>query len=115
MLTGQLRDGDQLPSIRALARELQVSIITTKRAYEELEREGILSVSTGRGSFVRAGGIESSRRGQLEQLEDRLREAAELARMLGLDDEQFARMAQMQYGGKRNAASHTTKKLEESS
>lgn len=99
VLTGSLQDGDQLPSIRALARELQVSIITTKRAYEELEREGILNVSTGRGTFVRAKGIEHSRQSQLEQLQGELQKAAEQARMLGLDREQFGRLAQSLFDG----------------
>lgn len=97
VLTGTLADGDQLPSIRALARELQVSIITTKRAYEELEREGILSVATGRGSFVRAEGIEGSRRVQLEALEAQLTEAAAMAKNLGLDQQQFAALASKTY------------------
>jgi GntR family transcriptional regulator len=97
VLTGALHDGDQLPSIRALARELQVSIITTKRAYEELEREGILAVSAGRGSFVRADSIATSRKTQLDQLTASLSEAAGQAKVLGLGGEQFAELARETY------------------
>jgi GntR family transcriptional regulator len=97
VLTGALHDGDQLPSIRALARELQVSIITTKRAYDELEREGILAVTAGRGSYVRAAGIEGSRKTQLEQLKTSLADDAAGARVLGLSAEQFAALARESY------------------
>lgn len=94
---GVLRDGDQLPSIRALARDLRVSIITTKRAYEELEREGLLSVSTGRGTFVRAKGIEASRQNRVKELEQQMNSAAGQALVLGLAEADFIRMASEQY------------------
>lgn len=54
ILNGDLREGDALPSMRLLAKELRISIITTKRAYEELEREGFIESFIGRGSFVKA-------------------------------------------------------------
>ena len=54
ILNGRLKDGDALPSMRLLAKELRISIITTKRAYEELEREGYIESFTGKGSFVKA-------------------------------------------------------------
>ena len=54
ILTGHLKEGDALPSMRLLAKELRISIITTKRAYEELEREGYIESYTGNGSFVKS-------------------------------------------------------------
>ena len=53
IMTGELKEGDALPSMRILAKELKISIITTKRAYEDLEREGFIESFTGRGSFVK--------------------------------------------------------------
>ena len=54
VMNGTLKEGDLLPSMRVLAKELRISVITTKRAYEELEREGFITTVVGRGSFVRA-------------------------------------------------------------
>jgi GntR family transcriptional regulator len=53
IMNGELKEGDALPSMRLLAKELRISIITTKRAYEELEREGYIESYTGKGSFVK--------------------------------------------------------------
>ena len=53
IITGELREGDALPSMRILAKELKISIITTKRAYEDLERDGFIESVTGKGSFVK--------------------------------------------------------------
>ena len=54
-MIGELSEGDILPSMRLLAKELRISVITTKRAYEELEREGFIETATGRGSFIEIG------------------------------------------------------------
>ena len=53
IMTGELKEGDALPSMRVLAKELKISIITTKRAYEDLERDGFIESVTGKGSFVK--------------------------------------------------------------
>ena len=53
IMTGELAEGDALPSMRVLAKELKISIITTKRAYEDLERDGFIESVTGKGSFVK--------------------------------------------------------------
>lgn len=97
VLQGALQDGDQLPSIRALARDLQVSIITTKRAYEELEREGILMVSTGRGTFIRAQGVETNKLAQQEELYTAMGQAAGLAKRLKLSQAEFIELAARAY------------------
>jgi GntR family transcriptional regulator len=80
--------GKELPSIRTLAVTLRVSVITVKRAYEELEREGVIVTRHGRGSFV-ADRVALASDLQEQQLDEHLAEAANLARLLGLSDEQL--------------------------
>ncbi len=80
--------GFELPSIRALAAEVQVSVITVKRAYLELEREGVIVTRQGKGSFV-ADGADLGRRLQQQELSDHLTAAASLAHLLGLSDEEL--------------------------
>ena len=82
--SGALKSGEQLPSIRALARDLRISVITTKRAYEELERDGFITTVAGKGSFVAAQNLELAREGSLREIEEHLQSAAELARHIGL-------------------------------
>lgn len=84
IMTGSLKEGDALPSMRQLAKELHISVITTKRAYEELEREGFLETSTGRGSFVAGGNQEMLREQQLRQVEESLQKAVDLAKTAGI-------------------------------
>lgn len=70
IMSGSLHEGDALPSMRYLAKELRISMITTKRAYEELEREGYISSYVGKGSFVRAANqefIKEQNRLEMEQ------------------------------------------------
>ena len=85
ILTGELRPGDALPSLRLLAKELRISVISTKRAYEELEREGFIVSLTGKGSFVAGTNTELIREEHLHRLEDHLREAVALSRLCDLD------------------------------
>jgi GntR family transcriptional regulator len=80
--------GKELPSIRALAVSLRVSVITVKRAYEELEREGVIVTRHGRGSFVADRAALASDL-QEQTLDEHLAEAANLARLLGLSDEEL--------------------------
>lgn len=72
IITGALPDGETLPSIRNLARQLQISVITTKRAYEELEREGLIETVGGKGSFVAGANREYLREKRLGLLEGKL-------------------------------------------
>ncbi len=78
--------GYELPSIRALAADVSVSVITIKRAYLELEREGVIVTRQGKGSFV-ADGKDLGRRLQQQELDEHLAAAAELSYVLGLDIE----------------------------
>ena len=80
ILSGALQAGDALPSMRLLAKELRISVITTKRAYEELERDGFLVTVTGKGSFVAAQNAELLREEALRRTEQALRAAVDTAR-----------------------------------
>ena len=93
ILSGALRPGDALPSIRLLARELRISVITTKRAYEELEREGLIVTQTGRGSFVAEVSGERLREEQRRAVEKHLADAVHAAKMGGLTAEEFIEIA----------------------
>lgn len=79
ILSGETAPGELLPSIRALARDLRVSVITTKRAYDELERDGFINTVAGRGCFVAERSAEWAREEQLRQIEEHLTAAVELA------------------------------------
>lgn len=90
---GRLKEGDALPSIRLLAKELRISVITTKRAYEELEREGFIITQTGRGSFVAPVGVELLREEQLRAVEEHLTSAVRAAHLGNLDETEFLDIA----------------------
>lgn len=80
VLTGELAAGDALPSIRALANDLHVSVITTKRAYSDLESLGFIEAVQGKGSFVAGGNLELLREERLRHIEDLLGRALDAAR-----------------------------------
>ena len=84
ILSGELAAGEALPSIRALAKDLRISVITTKRAYEELEREGLITSQTGRGSFVAPQNPALHREESLKQMEEHLQHAIDAARRGGI-------------------------------
>ena len=92
IIAGILTPGEALPSIRALAKDLKISVITTKRAYDELEAEGFLYTVAGKGCFVAEKNLELIREHQLKELEDHLSAAAELARSCGLTVEELMEM-----------------------
>ena len=85
ILKGELKEGDLLPSIRKLAKELQISVITTKRAYDELEKEGFLEVVQGKGSYVAGQNKELMKEKKLKIIEESLMKVVEESRLLGLD------------------------------
>ncbi len=80
ILNGTLIEGDALPSMRLLAKELRISVITTKRAYEDLERDGFIETATGRGSFVASKNIEFVREEHLRMAEEKIQEAVAIAK-----------------------------------
>lgn len=97
IIRGALQPGEALPSIRHLARELQISVITTKRAYEELEKEGFLETVGGKGSFVAGQNMEILREKRLKMVEDKLTEAINASRALGIDLKELETMLRYLY------------------
>ena len=92
---GKLKPGEPLPSIRALARDLRISVITTKRAYEELERDGFICTLAGKGSFVAAQDAELARESNLREIEEHLQAAVELGRQIELPAEELQHILQV--------------------
>lgn len=95
ILNGTLAEGAQLPSMRALANDLRISVITTKRAYEELERDGFIETVTGKGSFVAAQNAELLREEALRRTEQALRGAVDTARQGGVTDSEVREMLEL--------------------
>ena len=89
IMTDVLKEGDALPSMRTLAKKLRISVITTKRAYEELEKEGFIETITGKGSFVAGKDKELIREERYRQIEALLEKACETARMNGMTLEEL--------------------------
>ncbi len=84
ILSGTLAEGEALPSMRVLARDLRISVITTKRAYEELEREGFITTVPGKGCFVAKRSLELVREDARRQVEEHLARAVDTARAGGV-------------------------------
>ena len=97
IVTGELKAGEALPSIRALAAELGVSVITTKRAYEELEKEGLIRSVAGKGFYVCEYNTDYLREKQLMMLEKRLAEIICDARQAGLECSELTEMEEAFY------------------
>jgi len=91
---GRLKPGDTLPSFRTLAEDLLVSLITVKRAYEELERAGIIYRRQGLGTFVADQGLDRSRAAKLDTAQKLFREAAREAAEAGLNPTEILKLAQ---------------------
>lgn len=83
IIKGDLSEGEILPSIRALARDLQISVITTKRAYEELEKAGFIETVAGKGSYVAAQNLEFMREKKLRLIEDKLSIIVDESKLMG--------------------------------
>ena len=95
ILRGELREGEALPSIRALAKDLRISVITTKRAFDDLERDGFICTVQGKGSFVAAKNREMLREELLKQAEQKLLEAIEIARQGDISQQELLEMFQV--------------------
>ena len=92
IIAGKLAPGEALPSIRALAKDLRVSVITTKRAYDELEADGCLYTVAGMGCFVAEKNLDLIREQKLKELEDHLTAAVELAAQCGVSSGELTEM-----------------------
>jgi GntR family transcriptional regulator len=95
IISGDLAEGTPLPSIRKLAQDLQISVITTKRAYDELEREGFLDSVGGKGTFVAAQNQEFLREKRMKLVEDKLAAAVAEARLMGMGYEPLKEMLRL--------------------
>ena len=89
IISGELEEDAPLPSIRNLAKDLRISVITTKRAYEELERSGFIYTVAGKGCFVADKNIDAVRESVMAEIEKHLEEARKLAGECGLTKEQL--------------------------
>ena len=92
ILEGSLAEDEALPSIRSLAKDLRISVITTKRAYEELEREGLIYTMPGKGSYVSPRDPAMMREENLKKIEDSMRDIHRLAAECGLSMEDLQEM-----------------------
>lgn len=97
IMSGSLTAGDPLPSMRNLATQLRISVITTKRAYEELERDGFIENFTGRGCFVKAQNTDFLKEESMRQVEELLAKACEKARVLNLSLQELQEMLELMY------------------
>lgn len=89
IITGKLKPGDPLPSIRNLAKELKISVMTTKRSYADLERDGFIVTFAGKGSFVAERNQEFMREELLRQVEEHLTKAVQTAKLAGIEGKEL--------------------------
>lgn len=97
IITGALAEGEPLPSMRLLAKELRISVITTKRAYEDLERDGFIETVPGKGSFVAGRNVELIREENLRIAEEFLQKAVDAAKISGITHQELAEILALLY------------------
>ncbi|MBO1004864.1 GntR family transcriptional regulator [Pseudogracilibacillus auburnensis] len=97
IFTGKLHEGDSLPSMRVLAKELKVSVITTKRAYEELEREGYVISTIGKGTFVAGQQPHVLKEWQMREIENELERVVQSGKQIGLTKQDFIELLDVYY------------------
>lgn len=97
IISGELISGQPLPSMRLLAKELRISVITTKRAYEDLERDGFITTLVGKGSFVSETNTELVKEEQLKIIEELLEKAADNAKKSGITLKEMHEILDMIY------------------
>ncbi|MBS4212811.1 GntR family transcriptional regulator [Neobacillus rhizophilus] len=97
ILRGELAEKTTLPSIRKLAKDLQISVITTKRAYDELEKEGFIETFPGKGSFVASQNHELLKEKQLKLIEEKLSEIIEHSKAFNINVDELMQMLKLLY------------------
>ncbi|MBA5850391.1 GntR family transcriptional regulator [Clostridium sp. cel8] len=97
IIKGTITPGEMLPSIRSLARELKISVITTKRAYEELERDGFIETVPGKGSYVSSFNREFLKEKKIKSIEDTISKAVDESKLIGLTKEELKEMIDVLY------------------
>lgn len=100
IMTGELQEGETLPSMRVLAKELKISIITTKRAYEDLERDGFIESVTGKGSFVKGINSEMVKENMMFAIQELLEAAVGKAHLGKISKEELVEMLNLLYEDK---------------
>ena len=100
IMTGELVEGDALPSMRVLAKELKISIITTKRAYEDLERDGFIESVTGKGSFVKGVNSDMVKENMMFAIQELLETSIDKAILGKISYEEMCEMLQLLYDEK---------------
>ena len=99
ILRGELKEGEALPSMRLLAKELRISVITTKRAYADLEQDGFIETAPGKGSFVAQKNTEFIREENYRQIQELLEQAVELSQGCGLTLSELTELITLLYKG----------------
>lgn len=97
IMSGELLTGDPIPSMRSLARSIHVSVITVQKAYEDLQRDGFIETTVGRGSFVSASNRDFIQEEQQRKAEEHLQQAAEIAKTNGIAYEKLAEILKLFY------------------
>ena len=97
IINGSLKEDDPLPSIRSLAKDLKISVITTKRAYEDLEAEGFIYTVPGKGSYVAPKNTDLLREQNLRKIEDHLSEVVKLSASCALDKKTILEMVELMW------------------
>ena len=97
IIIGELNEGDMLPSIRVLAKELRISVITTKRAYDELENDGFIESVVGKGSYVASKNLDLIKEEHLKKIEEHMHQIVKLSARCELSLEDLQQMLTIQY------------------
>ncbi len=100
IISGDLKVGEQLPSIRFLAKELRVSMVTAKRAFDELEIDGFINSIQGKGNYVSVQNKELIREEYLKQIEEKISDMLELSEIAGVSDAELLQMIKLYMEGK---------------
>ncbi|MFJ7953756.1 GntR family transcriptional regulator [Lysinibacillus sp. NPDC096418] len=97
ILTGELQEGQSLPSMRQLAKDLEISVITTKRAYEELEKNGLIYSIVGKGSFISEQNMEMVKERKMKAIEEKLVVAIQNSKEMGISLAELKEMLTLLY------------------
>lgn len=97
ILRGELAAGDALPSIRAFANDIKVSVLTVRRVYDDLEQEGFVASQVGIGTFVSAGNVELLRDSRRRLVEQKMQDMIQTAKSLGIGKEELTEMMDILY------------------
>ena len=94
-MSGKMKQGEYLPSIRGLAKELRISVITTMKAYEELEKQGLITAVQGKGYYVNAQDTEMLKEQHMRKMEEYLMNAISAAKIAGISDKELLEVLNM--------------------